>query len=250
MSWRGKILGGGIGFVLGGPLGAIIGAVLGHHALDEKARVPFTFSTLEANQSIYFIATFSMLGKLAKSDGVVTEAEIVIIEAVMQNNLKLTGEARKLAIGIFNEAKDSDKSFEQFAQQFYGHFQNSEEVLVSMIELLLLVAYADGQMHSAEEQLILVAVNTFGLKNRYRQIKSRFAGTPNDIGKYYQILGCTRGDSKNEVKKKYRKLAMQYHPDRIHAKGVPREFARVSQDRFKEIQNAYDIVLKDLQESR
>ena len=247
MSWRGKILGGGIGFVLGGPLGTIIGAVLGHHVLDQGTSL--TFSTLEANQSIYFIATFSMLGKLAKSDGVVTEAEIRVIESVMQNSLRLNGEARQLAIGIFNEAKDSDTSFGQFAQQFHDHFRNSEEVLVSMIELLLLVAYADGEMHAAEEQLILVAVNIFGLKDRYRQIKSRFTGTPNDVGKYYQILGCSKGDSKSAVKKKYRKLAMQYHPDRIHAKGVPREFAQVSQDRFKEIQNAYDIVSKDLDET-
>jgi|TARA_Y100000310_G_scaffold342267_1_gene444769 DnaJ like chaperone protein len=249
MSWRGKILGGGIGFVLGGPLGAIIGAVLGHHVLDENSGTSFGFSNLEASQSIYFIATFSMLGKLAKSDGVVTEAEISVIEAVMRNNLRLNAETRQLAIGIFNEAKDSSSSFDQFAQQFYDHFRSSEEVLVSMIELLLLVGYADGQMDSAEERLILVAVNKFGLKDRYRQIKSRFTGTPDDIGKYYQILGCSRGDSKNEVKKKYRKLAMEYHPDRIHAKGVPREFAQVSQDRFKEIQNAYDVVSKDLEDS-
>lgn len=246
MSWRGKILGGGIGFIMGGPLGAILGAVLGHHVIDDKAASPFSFSTLEAKQSIYFIATFSMLGKLAKSDGVVTEAEIKVIEAVMQNNLRLTGDARQLAIGIFNEAKDSNSSFEEFAQQFYDHFQNSEEVLVSMVELLLLVAYADDQMHSAEERLVLVAVNTFRLNHRYVQIKSRFTGTPDDIDKYYRILGCRRGDSKTMVKKKYRKLAMQYHPDRILSKGVPQEFAQVSQDKFKEIQNAYDIVGKDL----
>ncbi len=108
MSWRGKILGGGIGFILGGPLGAIIGAVLGHHAIDEGSGSTFDLSTLEAKQSIYFLATFSMLGKLAKSDGAVTEAEIRVIEAVMRNNLRLSGEARQLAIRIFNEAKDSD----------------------------------------------------------------------------------------------------------------------------------------------
>jgi len=245
MSWRGKILGGGIGFVLGGPLGAVIGAVLGHHAIDQQTGSPLAFSTLEAKQSVYFIATFSMLGKLAKSDGVVTTEEIKVIESVMQNNLRLSGEARQLAIGIFNEAKHSDRSFEEFAQQFYDHFRSSEEALVSMVELLMLVAYADTQMHSAEEQLILIAVNTFGLNHRYRQIKSRFVATPDNIDKYYQILGCRRGDTKTDVKKKYRKLAMQYHPDRIQAEGVPQEFAQVSQDKFKEIQNAYDIVSKD-----
>jgi DnaJ like chaperone protein len=48
------------------------------------------------------------------------------------------------------------------------------------------------------------------------------------------------------VKKKYRKLAMEHHPDRIHANGMPPEFAQVAEDRFKEIQHAYDLVVKHI----
>ena len=70
MSWLGKLLGGGIGFVLGGPLGGIMGAALGHQ-FDANNRGGGLLSSIENKQSIYFAATFSMLGKLAKADGFV-----------------------------------------------------------------------------------------------------------------------------------------------------------------------------------
>ena len=90
MSWLGKILGGGLGFVLGGPIGAVLGAVLGHTTLDGRGGgVNFGFSRLEQKQSIYFTAVFSMLGKLAKADGVVTQQEVDLIDRVMTENFRL-----------------------------------------------------------------------------------------------------------------------------------------------------------------
>ena len=84
MSWLGKILGGGIGFVLGGPLGGVMGAVMGHQ-FDSKAQGRGILSAIESKQSIYFAATFSMLGKLAKADGFVSQAEVDVIERVMRD---------------------------------------------------------------------------------------------------------------------------------------------------------------------
>ncbi len=98
MTWVGKILGGGLGFLLGGPIGAVLGAVLGHHTMDSGGG----FSGLENKQGIYFAATFSMLGKIAKADGVVTDDEVQVIDQVMRNNLQLSPQARLFAIDIFN----------------------------------------------------------------------------------------------------------------------------------------------------
>jgi len=243
MSWMGKILGGGLGFVIAGPVGAVLGAVIGHHTMDSSSG---GFSSLESRQGLYFAATFSMLGKLAKADGMVTPHEIEVIERVMRNNLRLSADARKFAIDIFNVAKDSDERFEDFAGQFYAEFGSSPEMLASLIELLLLLAYADGDLHDAEEIMILDAVRIFGLQDQYRQLKSRFSGIPGDIGTYYEILGAKKGDELQSVKKKYRKLAMEYHPDRVQAKGMPPEFAQASEDKFKEIQHAFDMVEKHI----
>lgn len=248
MGWMGKVLGGSIGFALGGPLGAVIGAVLGHHTVDANAAVAVdsVFSTLEQKRSIYFFSTFAMLGKLAKSDGVVSRHEIDVIDNVMRNHLKLNSDARQLAIEIFNEAKQSNSGFDEYARQFYDHFHADQQMLITMVELLLLVAMSDRQFHSSEKQLIDSVVKIFHLEDYYAQIRSRFAAVPEDINRYYHILGCEKGDSIQTVKKKYRRLAMEFHPDRVQANGMPEEFVEVAQDKFKEIQHAYDLVSEDL----
>jgi DnaJ like chaperone protein len=61
---------------------------------------------------------------------------------------------------------------------------------------------------------------------------------------HYETLGCQKGDSIQAVKKKYRKLAMEYHPDRIQSQGLPPELAAAAESKFKDIQNAYDEVEK------
>jgi len=246
MSWMGKILGGGLGFLMGGPLGAVLGAAAGHAALDSGAQSSGLFSSLENKQSIYFTATFSMLGKLAKADGVVTQREVEVVDRVMRENLRLTPQARDLAIRIFNAAKNSDERFEDYALQFYTEFGSSAQVLSSIIDLLLLVAHADGELAAPEEAMILEAVRIFRLEDHYQQLKGRFTGVPEDINRYYTILGAKRGDSLAAIKKKYRKLAMEFHPDRMQAAGVSPELASTAEDKFKEIQNAMDLVEKDI----
>lgn len=239
MSWLGKILGGGIGLLVGGPIGMVLGAVLGHHAVDSNS----SLMGVEAKQGIFFAATFSMLGKLAKADGVVTEHEIDVIDQVMRNNMRLSEQARSFAIEIFNTAKDSDQAFNDFAEQFYEEFGSSREVLVSLVELLLLVAHADGELHPAEEGMIREAIRIFRLEQEYTRMQSRFEPAV-DIDHYYRVLGCEPGEEFASVKKKYRKLAMEYHPDRVQSQGVSPEFQAVAEEKFKEIQNAYDTIDK------
>jgi len=243
MSWLGKILGGGIGFVIGGPLGGVMGAVLGHQFDASKSSGGF-LSAIENKQSIYFAAVFSMLGKLAKADGYVSQAEVDVIDRVMRENLRLNAQARKLAIEIFNTAKDSDTTFESFAQQFQQEFGAVKAVKESLIDLLLLVAFADGQIHPTEEKLLIEAVRIFQLEDRYQQLKGRFTGNSQDLGRCFEILGSQPDDDLKSIKTKYRKLAMEYHPDRVQANGMSPELALVAEEKFKEIQNAFDLIEK------
>lgn len=244
MSWMGKILGGGLGFMIGGPIGAVLGAVIGHHTMDTGSASSIQgLSSQEQQQSIFFLATFSMLGKLSKADGVVSAEEIEVVERVMDENLRLSPDARRFAIDVFSTAKDSKDSFEDFAEQFYAEFAGQRQVLSSLIDLLLLVAHSDGVLHREEEAMIESAVSIFGLSNEYEQLKARYSSA-NDLDRCYEILGASSNENLAAIKKKYRKLAMQYHPDRVHAQGVSPEFRGVAEDRFKDIQHAFDVIEK------
>lgn len=242
MSWMGKILGGGIGFMFGGPIGMVFGAVLGHHAMDSEGGGGGLLTTLETRQTVFFVATFSMLGKLAKADGIVNQQEIDAIDRVMRDNLRLSAQAREFAIKIFNEAKNTNQPFEAFAEQLYTAFRDAPQVLATQIDLLLVVALADSHLHQAEENLIKTAARIFQLEGQYEQIKSRHVSSGDDIGRCYQILGSSKGDALALIKKRYRKLAMEYHPDRVQSQGMSPELASAAEDRFKEIQHAYDTL--------
>ena len=100
-------------------------------------------------------------------------------------------------------------------------------------------------MHPAEDRLIEQAVDIFGIGPEYQQIKARYSNT-NDLDKCYATLGANHGESLKDIKKKYRRLAMEFHPDRVKAKGVTPELALLAEERFKEIQQAFDVVEKHL----
>ncbi len=247
MGWLGKIVGSTIGFALGGPLGAVAGATFGHafdlsdeQYLSEDGK---KLSLEENSQLTFFVAVFSMLAKLVQADGQVSKEELRSIEQFMANDLNLNRESQHVASNIFNTAIKSPESFQSFASQFYNQFQNQPQMLDLMIDILLRVSVADRVLSPSEEQLILSAVKIFHFDpSAYGKIKSRYI---EDNEKYYSILGCSRTDSDETIKKQYRKFALDYHPDRIASKGLPEEFTTFAQDKFREIQEAYDMVKKE-----
>ena len=117
--------------------------------------------------------------------------------------------------------------------------------MVSLVDLLLRVAHADGVLHPEENRMIVGAVDIFGIDNEFAQIKARYSDS-NDLERCYQMLGAEPGESLADIKKKYRRLAMDYHPDRVKANGLTPELAASAEERFKEIQKSYDVIEKHL----
>jgi DnaJ like chaperone protein len=244
MGWIGKLVGGTIGFALGGPLGAIFGAAFGH-AFDagselDTAGTRERLSTVEHHQLTFFVAAFSMLAKLAQVDGRVTREEIDSIESFMEKDLRLDPESRHAAVNIFRTALNAPGTFDDFARQFYSQFYNQPQMLELMIDILLRVAVSDGRMSPGEEAFVLSAVKTFNFSNhRYEQLKSQYVQTAD---KAYAVLGCSMDDSDDQIKRCYRQRVQEYHPDKIAAKGLPEEFTRFAQDKFREIQEAWEQI--------
>jgi DnaJ like chaperone protein len=245
MGWFGKIMGGTIGLLFGGPLGAVAGATLGHIAFDKAGEAPEyrqkRLNRSEQVQAAYFISLFSMLGKFAKLDGVVTRDEIAVVERFL-GQMGITGSERDFAIGIFNDAKNVPYSIQDFAGQFYEVSRHQRPLLYSFIDLLLQLALADGRVHPAEEQALDDVRRTFGISDtEFSAIRGRHI---DDSEKYYNVLNCTAACTDEELKKQYKKLAKDFHPDTIIAKGLPEEFVTFATKRFQDIQEAYEKIKK------
>ncbi len=247
MGWMGKLVGGTLGFALGGPLGAVAGAVFGHafdknQQMEGGGRLPYLSSHEQANMT-FFVAVFSMLAKVARADGHVSRAEIDTIERFMAEDLRLSPQSRNAAVGIFQTALDSPQTFEDFAGQFYEQFRYQPQILEFMLDILFRLSTADGRLTEEGESMIRSAARIFGVgEERYRRIRKSYAS---DVESDYAVLGVARDDSAEEIKRAYRRLVQEYHPDKIAAKGLPEEFTRFAQDKFREIQEAYEKVKSD-----
>lgn len=244
MSWLGKVIGGAIGYALGGSLGAIAGVVFGH-SLDDNTAVPAQaskpiLSKNEETQMVFFVAVFSMLAKIAKADGKICEHEYSMLGKFIKKDLHLNSESRDIAMNIFKTAADSDESFDNFAKQFYDHFSSQPGFIDFVLDVLLRVSTSDGVFSPEEEALILRAVHIFDCPTEsYLKMKSKYIEKGVD---YHGILGCSPQDSDEFVKKQYRKLVNDYHPDKIASKGLPDEFIVFANAKFREIQDAYEKV--------
>ncbi|MDD9304428.1 MAG: co-chaperone DjlA [Desulfobacter sp.] len=250
MSWLGKMIGGTIGFALGGPIGAVAGAAFGHTFVDKKedaylksipGRDPGLSSNEEA-QLIFFTAAFSMLAKISKADGRIHEKEIQVIERFMTHDLQLDMAGQTTAKNIFRQAVSSPDSFEAFARQFFSVFQYQANIIELMVDVLVRVCAADGSISDQEEEMLLSAVHIFNYsRTDYHRLKSRYVQKSDP---YYAVLKCDENSSNEEIKKQYRSLVREYHPDKIEAKGLPEEFIKFANDKFAEIQDAYEHIRK------
>jgi len=228
-------------------VGAILGGVFGH-AFDTSedrhlAGGRTSLSTAEEDQMTFFVAGFSMLAKLAAADGQVTEKEVETVRRFMTNDLSMTGKNQQIALRIFNQAAGSGSTFEQFARQFYSRFSGKPELLDLMLDILLRVSVADGHISQAEENLILSAARIFQYSDdAYNRIRQRYARSSDSV---YAVLKCDPADSEEQIRKQYRKLVTEFHPDKIAAKGLPEEFTAFAAEKFREIHEAYETIRKE-----
>ncbi|OOZ12604.1 co-chaperone DjlA [Solemya velum gill symbiont] len=253
MSWWGKLLGGGFGFMLGGPLGALFGAALGHQ-LDKGVNINFderqgasADTSNELAQTAFFTATFSMLGYLAKADGRVSKEEIAYAERVMQN-MSLSSEQRQAAIWLFNEGKKPSFHPDEILLQLKQQLGRRRNLMRVFIEIQVQAAFEDGVLHTAEEQVLLNSCRMLGISEMdYRAIvyqgrkQSKTAGSL-QLADAYKILGVEKSATDSEVKKAYRRLLSQHHPDKLVSKGLPEEMMRIATEKTHQIKKAYELV--------
>jgi DnaJ like chaperone protein len=182
------------------------------------------------------------LGKLAKIDGVVTQAEIAVVEDFI-NRLNITGREKEFAKQVFNEAKDSGYSIDDFATQFYRISGGQQSVLISFLDVLFRIAAADDRLDPAEEAALNRTKEIFHISDQqFNNIKAVYF---KDVDRYYKVLNVAPGSTDQEIKASYKKLVKDFHPDTIVSKGLPEEFTEFATKRFREIQEAYDTIKQE-----
>jgi len=252
MSWWGTLVGGAVGFVLGGPLGGLLGAALGH-GFTRHGAGGADLAGVERAQAAFFTATFSVMGHIAKSDGQVSADEIRVANRVMER-MGLPDPQRDLARRLFREGKSAGFPLDDALAQLVRECR-SRNLLRMFLEIQVFAALADGRVHAAERAILDrigdrlgFDANTLAQVERLveAELSGEFSGADEarsaPLEDAYALLGVAPGDDDASVKRAYRRLMSQHHPDRLVAKGLPEEMMKTANAKAREIRGAYERV--------
>ncbi|MDO6712624.1 co-chaperone DjlA [Aliiglaciecola sp. 2_MG-2023] len=273
----GKVLGTVFGFMFRGPIGAVIGFIIGHffdkgYSRDFNQMGGFSrFFTSQdelKSQAIFFHALFSLMGHIAKADGQVTDSEIRMATALM-DQMNLQGDTRKEAQQAFREGKANDFPVDEVLREFKASCHGRRDVLQVFLEILIQAAFVDGKLDKKEQHLLEKAARHLGFKEheflyllsmyeaeiRFRSGQGRGNGNrgrshsqqphysqQQSLQDAYKILGVKESDEGKTIKKAYRKLMTEYHPDKLVSKGLPKQAIEIAKNKAQDIQSAYDLV--------
>ena len=274
-----KILGTIFGFMFGRIPGAILGFIVGHmfdkgYSQDFNQMGGFSgFFTSQDDfkkQAIFFHALFSVMGHIAKADGKVSDVEIKMASALM-DQMGLEGDTRKEAQQAFREGKEADFALKDIIVELKESCHGRRDILQVFLEILIQAAYVDGKLDKAEQKVLETAALHLGFKQnellyllsvyeaeiRFRQRGGQRNGqsshrthqgsqstysTQQSLNDAYQILGVSESDDDRAVKKAYRKLMSEHHPDKLVSKGLPKQALELAKNKAQDIQAAYEMI--------
>lgn len=231
-----------------------------------KHYINFSFQNTQIREKtidqkkVFYHGTLKLCAKIAKADGRVSPEEI----QAYKRYFDIDKAGIKGAGQIFNDAAKSEEKAEDIAKNIFSALGNKRELMEFIIIGLLQVAGADGVFHPVEVDLINKIAGIFGLSDLEKtslfamfgihisteddeeeEGESDFDYYSSSNGeRYYRVLCLEPGATIEDIKKSYRRLAKKHHPDVLHAKGIPVEEIRQSEDLLKLINEAYANLTK------
>lgn len=205
-------------------------------------------STYEASQSEshnrFVFLLVNILVKIAQADGHFTRAELNAILNFFQYNLRYNQDQMYWVRQLVKEARDAEGDLSALLTEFTSRFAYEPRLI--LLELIYQIIYTktpppEAELRLARQIAIQLQISvydqrTIEAKYMYRQRQEAASGEQLEE-QYYAVLGLEKGADFTEIKKAYRKLSMQYHPDKVGHLGE--EFKKVAEEKMKEINVAY-----------
>ncbi len=256
--WWGKVLCAVLGYLVAGPVGAFFGVFIGNlfdRGLLQHFSSPLWYFHAEKRQSVrllFFQASFSVLGHIAKADGRVSEQEIQMAKTLMRN-MNLNREQQKVAQEFFNVGKKENFNL----KQTLAAFQKVARDNPNLLKLFIDIQYKAAQLNGLSEKKIEI-MNTIlhymqcapihkqsRFNDDFYQKSSRgqsHQSPSNTLASAYTILSIQPTSSKQEIKHAYRRLISQNHPDKLIAQGMSKDKIKIANEKTQIIRKAYEQI--------
>jgi DnaJ like chaperone protein len=260
MVWQGKALGALIGVFAAGPVGALFGTFIGHlfDVQAESVRGDDAIGSGPAAspaqvQETFFRATFQTMGHLAKADGRVSEDEIRAARAMM-GEFRLGEREVELAMELFTQGKRRDLPLDTLLRELRQMCRSRPDLCRMFVQIQLQTALWGGGLNDAAREVLARVCAALGVSAyevvqmeallRMQRASQRPEARPavDRVAQAYEVLGVSRDASDGEVKKAYRRLMNQNHPDKLVAKGLPESMMKVAEEKTRQIRAAYELL--------
>ncbi|MDF2982402.1 MAG: DnaJ family molecular chaperone [Devosia sp.] len=210
----------------------LVGSII--NALDPDTWLP------GGRDAAFTLALIALSAKMAVSDGVVTASEL----RAFQRTVEIPPGIEEQVDKLFKLAQQDVAGYEAYAKKVRRFFIDSPDTLEHVLDSLFFIASADGMIHEAELDYLKNVSDIFGFDDaRFEQLTSQHVLFDKGADPYI-VLGLAPTAERDEVKRVYRLLVAEHHPDRLIAKGVPEELIDVATARMAAINNAYNQIMK------
>ncbi|MGE0029663.1 MAG: co-chaperone DjlA [Steroidobacteraceae bacterium] len=265
MNWIGKLIGALLGFLFTRrATGVLLGMILGHLYDQYAARGGTSRADLATVRATFFRAAFSVMGHVAKSDGRVSEQDIAAARRIFRQ-FNLNDADTRAAMGFYTQGKDAAFDLAGTLQELAAACRGREEVLRMFLEIQMRAALLGDGMHGAVRstlQRVAASLGISALEFAHLETLLRLqayagaggygpaggarpgpaAGGADQLAEAYEILGVPRTATDAEVKRAYRKLMSENHPDKLVARGLPESMLEVAKQKTQAIQAAWERV--------
>ncbi len=238
MAKIGKWITGGLGWALFGPIGGILGFVVG--SVIDGTQVSSGRQEYQPGQPTtqggYIMSLLVLVAAVMKADGKVLKSELDYTKQFFINSFGVAaaGEAIKILRDLLNQ----NIPVTDVCNQIRHNMDHPSRL--QLLHFLFGIAAADGVVHEAEHKLIKHIAMHMGISQKdYESIESMFVANTDAA---YKILEADPSATDDELKKAYRKMALKYHPDKVHYLGE--DVQKAAHEKFQKVNEAWETIKK------
>ena len=269
----GKWIGGIIGWMAGGPLGALAGYLLGSlfetgldsvntsdnagtfgygsgrdggfRAYEDTYRQAYRQQQAQGDRNSFLFALLVLASYIIKADGRAMHSEMELVRQMLRQNFgsDAVSQGNDIMGKLFDEQKRQGwdgfkQTVRDCCQQIDRHMDYSQRL--QLLSFLVMIAQADGRIDTTEVTALKEVAQWLGMQPQ--EVDSLLHLEGDTLEDAYKVLGVSPSATDDEVKKAYRRLALEHHPDKVAALGE--DVRRAAEKKFQEINAAKERIWK------